>query len=153
MVRSLFLVSLVCLGVAAAPWHNDHVKDNLVVTTPLFTVQGAVSDNSSLVRVFKGVPFAEKPLGALRWRPPVTKKPQAGIIDATQYQTICPIWNQGGASVYTEYITGDEPYPYLKQSEDCLYVNIWTPLNATSDSNLTVMIWIHGGGYVWLMLY
>jgi carboxylesterase type B len=36
----------------------------------------------------------------------------------------------------------------LDQGEDCLHLNIWTPMNATYHSNLTVMIWVHGGGYV-----
>ncbi|KAJ5975443.1 hypothetical protein N7481_009150 [Penicillium waksmanii] len=109
-------------------------------------IQGVASDNSSSVRVFRGVPYAEPPLGELRFRPPVTKRPVSGIIDATKYKDICPIWNQGGPSIYSEYITGDQPYPYLDQGEDCLHLNIWTPINATYHSNLTVMIWVHGGG-------
>lgn len=144
MFRGLIISLLICLAAAGEP--GSASKSSLRVTLPIFTVQGAVSDNSSAVRVFRGIPYAEPPVGELRFRPPVTKKPVSGIIDATKYQTICPIWNQGGPSVYSEYITGDQPYSCLEQGEDCLHVNIWTPINATYHSNLTVMIWVHGGG-------
>lgn len=144
---NLLVSSLFCLLAAAGPISPrcDH-DDNLTVETDLFTVKGAISPNSSLVRVFKGVPYAEPPVGSLRFRPPVTKKPESGIIDATSPFPICLQWGNVAPSVYTEYVTGDEPYPNATQSEDCLYLNIWTPLNATSKSNLAVMIWIHGGG-------
>jgi carboxylesterase type B len=150
MFHELIILSLLCLVAAR---RAEQFNESLNVKLPIFTVQGAVSDNSSSVRVFRGIPYAEPPLGDLRFRPPVTKKPVSGIIDATKYKNICPIWNQGGPSVYSEYITGDQPYSYLEQGEDCLHVNIWTPINATYHSNLTVMIWIHGGGYVFQGLY
>ncbi|KAK5806784.1 hypothetical protein VI817_001042 [Penicillium citrinum] len=134
-----------CLAAARPSIKSE--TDAVKVSLPIFTVQGAVSDNSSSVRVFRGIPYAEPPIGELRFRPPVTKRPVPGIIDATKFKEICPIWNQGGASIYTEYITGNTPYTYLKQGEDCLNLNIWTPINATHDSDLTVMIWVHGGGY------
>lgn len=151
MFREYFIILLLllCLGAVIRADNSSH-GSVLKVKLPIFTVQGAVSDNSSSVRVFRGIPYAEPPLGDLRFRPPVTKKPVSGIIDATKYKTICPIWDQGGPSVYSEYITGDQPYSYLEQGEDCLHVNIWTPINATYHSNLTVMIWVHGGGYVFL---
>jgi len=146
MLLKFFILLASCLAAA-----NPSIKsksDVLKVSLPIFTVQGAVSDNSSSVRVFRGIPYAEPPVGELRFRLPVTKKPVPGIVDATKFKDICPIWNQGGASIYTEYITGNTPYTYLKQGEDCLNLNIWTPIKATYDSNLTVMIWVHGGGYL-----
>lgn len=146
MFHKLIISFLLCL--AAAKYTDSSRESALRVKLPIFTVQGVVSDNSSSVRVFRGVPYAEPPVGKLRFRPPVTKKPVSGIVDATKYKDICPIWNQGGPSIYSEYITGDQPYPYLDQGEDCLHLNIWTPMNATYHSNLTVMIWVHGGGYV-----
>ncbi|OQE31282.1 hypothetical protein PENSTE_c001G01002 [Penicillium steckii] len=144
MLLKLLILPLVCL-VAAKPTIASK-EDALKVKLPIFTAQGALSDNSSSVRVFRGIPYAEPPVGELRFRPPVTKRPVRETIDATRFKDICPIWNQGGASIYTEYITGNTPYSYLKQGEDCLNLNIWTPINATYGSNLTVMIWVHGGG-------
>lgn len=146
MLLELFLLMIACLAAARPSIKSE--TDAVKVSLPIFTVQGAVSDNSSSVRVFRGIPYAEPPIGELRFRPPVTKRPVPGIIDATKFKEICPIWNQGGASIYTEYITGNTPYTYLKQGEDCLNLNIWTPINATHDSDLTVMIWVHGGGYL-----
>ena len=122
--------------------NND---SDLLVTTELFTVKGIVSPNSTAVRIFKGVPYAQPPVGVLRFRPPVSLKRSTGLIDATKYAPICIQKASSTGSVYTEYIVGDEPYPDAVQSEDCLYLNIWAPRLGPSAS-VPVMIWIHGGG-------
>jgi para-nitrobenzyl esterase len=87
-------------------------------------VQGAALASGGAV--FKGIPFAAAPVGNLRWREPVPVKPWSGVRDATKFGARCM---QNGMGV----------------SEDCLYLNIWTP-EWPSRSRKPVMLWIHGGG-------
>ncbi len=85
------------------------------------------------VRVFRGVPYAEAPLGTFRLRPAERKRPWADVRDATAFPA-SPIQ------------TGE---PGVKHSEDCLYLNLWTPVVGGSQGRgpWPVFVWIHGGGF------
>lgn len=78
---------------------------------------------------FKGIPFAQPPTGSLRWREPVAARPWSGVRNATEYGAPCIQSGAMGAH----------------SSEDCLFLNVWTP-KWPMKSPTAVMVWIHGGG-------
>jgi para-nitrobenzyl esterase len=92
--------------------------------------------NDGKVRAFLGIPFAAPPVGDLRWRPPEAPAKWKGIRDATQYGAHCE-----------QVPFSDMSFQDAGMSEDCLYLNVFTPADAKGGSKLPVMFWIHGGGY------
>jgi para-nitrobenzyl esterase len=126
-----YLWKLACVLAAAANLATGGVKQQVV--TESGTISGVSADG---VSVYKGVPFAAPPVGDLRWRPPMPTVPWTGTRKADAFAPACM---QVGVSM-----PGETP-PAV--SEDCLYLNIWTPAK-TPDDHLPVIVWIYGGGYV-----
>ena len=117
---------------------------------PVVKVEGGllqgIPSAASEITVFKGIPYAAPPVGELRWKRPQPVVKWDGVKVADTFSNIC--WQPGNA-VGTFY--GNEFYwkEQTVQSEDCLYLNIWTPTNAVGqpDRKLPVAFWVHGGAY------
>lgn len=89
---------------------------------------------------FKGIPFAAPPVGKLRWRAPQPAKNWDGMLDAYQFAPIAMQEKPGGG--YSHEWNVD---PEIAMSEDCLYLNVWTPAKS-ADEKLPVYVWYFGGG-------
>lgn len=97
--------------------------------------RGLVSDG---VVTFRGVPYADPPVGPLRFQPPRRRKPWTGTFEARDW----------GATPLRVQLFADPVIPAeIVQGEDVLNLNIFAPAEATASTGLPVMVWIHGGGY------
>lgn len=112
------------------------------------TLQGEWDEKNSTVAVFRGIPFAAPPVGDLRWREPQPHQPRGGTVTAVEFPPVCP---QGDYIVdwYADLAAAFGHGPEVVQrpvgeSEDCLYLNIWTP-DLQPESPLPVMVFVHGG--------
>ena len=140
--------SYLCLAISmllvqpASPQHVD-TKGPLVHLAS-GTLEGTMSGE---IAVFKGIPFAQPPVGPLRWRPPQPNAPWSGIRDATKPSRPCMQSLQGVdsfiAPLAAAYGVTYSPQQ-LDPSEDCLYLNVWTP-QLKPGVHLPVMVWLHGG--------
>jgi para-nitrobenzyl esterase len=93
--------------------------------------------------VFRGIPYAKPPVGALRWRAPQKCDPWDGIYEAKEFSAKCPQNETPYGFFEKEFYSNPE---FLrKQDEDCLYLNIWMPKGEKKD--LPVAFYIHGGGF------
>jgi para-nitrobenzyl esterase len=90
------------------------------------------------VRAYRGIPYAAPPLGDLRWRPPQPVHAWTGVRPSHAF----------GPSSLQGVVWDDIDLNGAGASEDCLYLNVWTPAAPGDGARLPTMVWIHGGGFV-----
>ena len=112
------------------------VGNSLSVQTTSGKLLGTQEDG---LVVFRGVPYASPPTGALRWMPPQALEPSRRVRGAYNFGPICP-QNLMPAGALPRQSFPEEP-----QAEDCLLLNVWTP--KPDNERRAVMVWIHGGGF------
>ncbi|KAI0165253.1 alpha/beta-hydrolase [Hypoxylon sp. FL1284] len=157
-MKPLLLLSRIILGIAAArhSWAISSTPELSVKTlTGVYT--GQQSPDYPDVREFRNIPYAEPPVGKLRWKAPVPLRPSRKHHYSYRFPASCPQYMTSNLTVWNSNITnfgielGDQsrnPGEIAQTSaEDCLSLAIWTPINATSQDKLPVGLFIPGGSF------
>ena len=129
----------------ASASEKERISLERIVDTQKGKIAGISHDGYT---VFRGIPYAKPPVGERRWKRPESTDPWEGVFRAGHVGNMCyqdipapdhPVMGH----FYKEFYQNPDYLP--KQSEDCLYLNIWSPDDA--DGNNPVAFWIHGGGF------
>jgi len=137
LIGIVTLLAAAQMAVAQAQQATAHLKEPIQVTGGSITGTPTIQWTPG-VRLYRGIPYAAPPVGDLRWRPPQPVVAWTGVKAADHFGAACiqapadtegTAWREGAAEV----------------SEDCLFINIWTPA-PSAEARLPVVVFIHGGG-------
>ena len=134
-IHLLLLLAAALLAVGCA-------KKNPVLTIEGGQIQGVETRTPGVV-VYKGIPYAAPPVGEFRWREPRPVIPWKGVKVADTFGAPAVQAKHTPGGYTPEFFYDGDP----EFSEDCLYLNIWTPAAGKKGKKLPVTLWIHGGGY------
>lgn len=120
-----------------------------LVKNPVLVIEGGkitgIKTKTQGILLYRGIPYAAPPVGQLRWREPQPVIAWSGIKVADKFGDAAVQDDQeiGGFYQHEFYQTGDP-----RRSEDCLYLNVWTPASGETNRKISVAMYIHGGGFV-----
>ncbi|MEO0981706.1 MAG: carboxylesterase family protein [Pseudomonadota bacterium] len=162
-MRTFAILIVALAAIAGAAWwflmRDAPAQPSAPLSTPSGEIVGAVTEDAGIVS-YNGIPFAQPPVGDLRWAPPQPASAWSGTLEALEFGAECA-QNRDGFNMFIDRmadglgitgprralinaaINGAEPPP---ESEDCLYLNVRTG-NAGGEALQPVMVWIHGGGH------
>jgi para-nitrobenzyl esterase len=139
LMKNLSLITLMFVALALTSCSDSN---------PVLKIEGGqiigVQTPTEGIIAYKGIPFAAPPVGDLRWREPQPVVPWEGIKVADTYGDAASQTTWDPESFYGKEWRASGSVPF---TEDCLYLNIWTPAAGKTGKKLPVAIWIHGGGY------
>jgi para-nitrobenzyl esterase len=130
-----WILAVLAMALCSAVAQAQNKNEAATVKTRLGQVQGIVENG---IAAFKGIPYAAPPIGNMRWREPKPAAPWSGLRQANAYSAAC---------IQVPGLSAENGGDPGRLSEDCLYLNIWTP-RADHLAKLPVIVWIHGGAYV-----
>ncbi|KAM5127478.1 fatty acyl-CoA hydrolase precursor, medium chain-like [Mantella aurantiaca] len=117
------------------------------VTTQYGTLRGktvTVKETDKTVHAFFGIPFAKPPVGPLRFAAPQPPEPWTEVKEVAKYPPLCV---QDSKILHDLMMDLNPTWPTMPVSEDCLFLNVFTPANRKENDKLPVMVFIHGGGF------
>jgi para-nitrobenzyl esterase len=138
-MKNLSFSILMCLLLALVSCSDS----NPVLTIEGGKVKGVHTPTKGII-AYKGIPFAAPPVGILRWKEPKPVVPWEGVKVADKYGDAAEQITWDPQSFYGREWRASGSVPF---SENCLYLNVWTPAAGQTDKKLPVAMWIHGGGY------
>lgn len=147
MIQKQMKNSIIFSIIAAIVGCDEHKKaiETDIISDTVSTTSGfLLGQESELrgIRFFKGIPYAQPPISSLRWAEPLAAKKSNQLLDCQNFKNNCFQGRPLPELPYTsEFLVSDD----TNISEDCLFMNIWTPALSRKDK-LPVLVYIHGGG-------
>ncbi|XP_069752913.1 cholinesterase-like isoform X1 [Narcine bancroftii] len=137
-----FHIPVLWLLLTFEPLNSTPSEEEIVVTTKQGKVKGtSLNVLSGTVTAFLGIPYAEPPVGELRFKKPEPRRPWSGLWNADRHPNTCYQYVDNSSGYAWEEMWN----PNTQLSEDCLYINVWVP--SPKPNRAAVMIWIFGGGF------